>query len=104
MELAQPQCDLQEKWNEVRDFSAPRPRHDQDRVLGKADAPVTIFQYSSLTCPHCAAFIRDILPKITTEWIDTGKANLVFRNFPLDGASLPRARRAGARSRNLQDF
>src|SRR5258708_10072083 len=62
-----------------------------DRILGKADAPVTIFEYASLTCPHCAAFEKDILPKIKSEWIDTGKAKLVFRDFPLDGSALKAA-------------
>src|SRR5258708_24421804 len=62
-----------------------------DRILGKADAPVTIFEYASLTCPHCAAFEKEILPQIKTEWIDTGKAKLVFRDFPLDGSALKAA-------------
>src|SRR4051794_20985816 len=62
-----------------------------DRVLGKADAPVTIIEYASLTCPHCAAFEKDILPRIKSEWIDTGKAKLVFRDFPLDGSALKAA-------------
>jgi protein-disulfide isomerase len=56
----------------------------QDHVLGKADAPITIIEYASLTCPHCAAFDRDTLPKIKENWIDTGKAKLVFRIFPLN--------------------
>jgi len=60
----------------------------QDHVLGKADAPVTIIEYASLTCPHCAAFDRETLPKIKENWIDTGKAKLVFRDFPLDGWAL----------------
>ncbi len=60
----------------------------QDRVLGKAEAPITIFEYASLTCPHCAEFDRETLPKIKQNWIDTGKAKLVFRDFPLDGTAL----------------
>lgn len=56
-----------------------------DRVLGNAKAPITIFEYASLTCPHCAAFEREKLPEIRKEWVDTGKAKLVFRDFPLDG-------------------
>ncbi len=60
----------------------------KDRVLGKADAPVTIIEYASLTCPHCAAFDRDVLPKIKQNWIDTGKAKLIYRDFPLDGWAL----------------
>lgn len=62
-----------------------------DRILGKADAPVTIFEYASLTCPHCAAFEKEILPKIKTDWIDTGKAKLVYRDFPLDASALKAA-------------
>src|SRR5438067_4817135 len=55
-----------------------------DRVLGKTDAPITIIEYASLTCPHCAHFSVDVLPKIKEKWIDTGKAKLVLRDFPLD--------------------
>jgi protein-disulfide isomerase len=62
-----------------------------DRIMGKPDAPVTIFEYASLTCPHCAFFVKEMLPKIKTEWIDTGKAKLVFRDFPLDGSALKAA-------------
>lgn len=63
--------------------SAGDPRL-QDMVLGKADAPVTIIEYASLTCPHCAHFHEAVLPTIKTEYIDTGKAKLIFRDFPLD--------------------
>jgi protein-disulfide isomerase len=59
-----------------------------DMVIGKADAPVTVVEYASLTCPHCAAFHAEELPKIKSEFIDTGKARLVFREFPLDGFAL----------------
>lgn len=62
-----------------------------DRVLGKADAPVTIFEYASLTCPHCAAFATGTMPKLEEVWIDTGKAKLVFRDFPLDHLALTAA-------------
>jgi protein-disulfide isomerase len=57
-------------------------------VLGKADTPLTIIEYASLTCPHCARFATQTLPKLKQEWIDTGKAKLVFRDFPLDGLAL----------------
>jgi protein-disulfide isomerase len=56
----------------------------EDRILGKADAPVTIIEYASLTCPHCAHFDVDVLPKLKTKWIDTGKARLIMRDYPLD--------------------
>jgi protein-disulfide isomerase len=59
-----------------------------DRILGKPDAPVTIIEYASLTCPHCAHFQDDVLPEIKKQWIDTGKAKLVLRDFPLDEEAL----------------
>ncbi len=59
-----------------------------DRVLGDPNAPVTILDYSSMTCPHCAAFHTETLPKIKEKYIDTGKVKLVFRDFPLDQAAL----------------
>ena len=59
-----------------------------DRILGAADAPITIIEYSSLTCPHCATLHRDVLPKIKETWIAEGKARLVYRHFPLDAMAL----------------
>ncbi|MGH6932011.1 MAG: DsbA family protein [Dongiaceae bacterium] len=59
-----------------------------DRILGSADAPVTIVEYASMTCSHCARFHVGTLPKVKTEFIDTGKARLVFRDFPLDKVAL----------------
>lgn len=59
-----------------------------EKVLGKADAPITIIEYASLTCSHCATFHNETLPKVKSEWIDTGKAKLVFRDFPFDGLGL----------------
>jgi protein-disulfide isomerase len=59
-----------------------------DRILGRPDAPVTIIEYASLTCPHCAHFQDDVLPEIKKQWIDTGKAKLVLRDFPLDEEAL----------------
>lgn len=53
-----------------------------DRILGDPAAPVTILDYSSMTCPHCASFHNETLPRITEEYIDTGKARLIFRDFP----------------------
>ena len=59
-----------------------------DRILGNPEAPITIVEYASLTCPHCAHFANDVLPEIKKEWIDTGKAKLVLRDFPLDEPAL----------------
>ena len=55
-----------------------------DMALGPADAPVTITEFASMTCPHCAAFNKDVFPKLKAEYIDTGKIRYIFREFPLD--------------------
>jgi len=55
-----------------------------DMALGPANASVTITEYASMTCPHCAAFNAEVFPKIKSEYIDTGKVRYVFREFPLD--------------------
>src|SRR4051794_33933479 len=53
-------------------------------ALGAAYAPVTMTEYASMTCPHCAHFNETVFPKIKSEYIDTGKIRYVFREFPLD--------------------
>lgn len=53
-------------------------------VVGKAEAPITIIDYSSLSCPHCKEFHETTLPELQKEYIDRGKARLVFRHFPLN--------------------
>jgi protein-disulfide isomerase len=55
-----------------------------DMALGPANAPVTITEFASMTCPHCSAFNETVFPKIKLEYIDTGKIRYVFREFPLD--------------------
>jgi protein-disulfide isomerase len=55
-----------------------------DMALGPATAPVTITEFASMTCPHCAAFNENVFPKIKSEYIDTNKIRYVFREFPLD--------------------
>ncbi len=59
-----------------------------DRVLGQEGARVTILEYSSLTCPHCAQFHAEGYRHLKSAYIDTGKVKLVFRDFPLDGLAL----------------
>ena len=59
-----------------------------EMALGRADAPVTMIEFSSLGCPHCAAFHRDTLPRIKKEYIDTGKLRLVYQDFPLGTPAL----------------
>ena len=55
-----------------------------DMALGPKDAAVTITEYASMTCPHCAAFNAEVFPKIKAAFIDTGKVRYIFREFPLD--------------------
>ena len=55
-----------------------------DMALGPANAAVTITEYASMTCPHCAAFNENVFPKIKSEYLDTNKVRYVFREFPLD--------------------
>ncbi len=61
-------------------------------IVGDANAPVTIIEYSSLTCPHCANFHSNVLPTIKEKYIDTGKAKLVARAFPLNAPALDAAK------------
>lgn len=56
----------------------------KDIFIGKPDAKVTIVEYASMTCPHCRHFHETTLPEITKNYLDTGKARLVLREFPFD--------------------
>lgn len=58
------------------------------RILGNPDAPVTMIEYASMTCGHCAKFHATILPTLKKDYIDTGKVKLEFHDFPLDGIAL----------------
>lgn len=62
-----------------------------ERVLGKADAPITVEEYVSLTCSHCAAFYNDTLPDLEKTYVDSGKVKFILRDFPLDGLALKAA-------------
>ncbi|MGB7286796.1 MAG: DsbA family protein [Salaquimonas sp.] len=70
-----------------------------DVFLGKDDAPVTIIEYASMTCPHCANFHESILPSIKEKFIETGKVKMIFREFPLD----PRAYAASMLARCAEE-
>ena len=61
-----------------------KPVSFPDMALGSTTAPVTIVEYSSLTCPHCAAFAENVLPMLQSKYIDAGKVRFVSREFPLD--------------------
>ena len=55
-----------------------------DMILGDDKAPVTIVEYASLTCSHCASFHEKTYPELKKRYIDTGKVRFIFREFPLD--------------------
>jgi protein-disulfide isomerase len=59
-----------------------------ERALGAANAPVTVIEYFSMTCPHCATFHVQTLPRVKAELIDTGRCRYIFRDFPLDRVGL----------------
>lgn len=60
----------------------------KDRIIGNPDAPIEIIEYASLTCSHCRDFHNDVLPELKKNYIDTGRAKLVYRDFPIDQLSL----------------
>jgi protein-disulfide isomerase len=66
----------------VSDLMQPGPLGDES--LGPENAPVTIVEYASMTCPHCAHFSEETFPKLKERYIDTGKVRFIFREFPFD--------------------
>jgi protein-disulfide isomerase len=58
-----------------------------ERALGNPNAPITVIEYASLTCPHCASFQRDVFPRVKKEFIDTGKIRFIVREFPIGRTS-----------------
>jgi protein-disulfide isomerase len=79
---------IESAFAQSKDAAAPsdvtKPVSLPDMALGPADAPVTIVEFASMTCPHCAAFTENVFPKIKAAYIDTNKIRFVFREFPLD--------------------
>jgi protein-disulfide isomerase len=71
---------------DIAELMAPGPL--PDIWLGKPDAPSTIVEYASMTCPHCAQFHKVVLPELEKKYIDTGQVRLILREFPLDGLAV----------------
>ena len=61
-----------------------KPAALPDMAIGNDKAPVTIIEYASMTCPHCAHFQETTFPEVKKRYIDTGKVRYIFREFPLD--------------------
>jgi protein-disulfide isomerase len=70
----------------VAELMEPGPL--QDIWLGHEKAPVTIIEYASMTCPHCAHFSETTFPELKKRYIDTGKVRFIFREFPLDALAM----------------
>ena len=65
-------------------FAAGPELLETDHVMGDPNAPITIIEYASMTCPHCASFHKGTFADLKREYLDTGKAKLAFRHFPFD--------------------
>ena len=68
----------------VPDAELAQPSPLGDVVMGSPDAPVTVIEYASMTCPHCAHFSTETFPKVKEKYIDTGKVRYIMREFPLN--------------------
>src|SRR6218665_1500337 len=66
-------------------------RATEDRVIGPEDAPITIIEYASLTCPHCRKFHTEVLPTVKRELVNSGKVRIIYRDYPIDNYALKAA-------------
>ena len=76
--------ELPESQGDVDMAEAVKPGSLPDMVLGQENAPVTIIEYMSMTCPHCAHFHNTTFDAIKTKYIDSGRARFIIREFPFD--------------------
>ncbi len=79
-----------------------KPNND-DIIYGDKNAPITLIEYASLSCPHCATFHRESFERLKTDYIDTKKVKFIHRDFPLNQPALSAAMVAICNSRNFQD-
>ena len=77
-------CAQDDKAKNATAALAAKPVALPDMALGSAKAPITIIEYASMSCPHCAAFEQNVFPMLRSKYIDSGKVRYVFREFPLD--------------------
>jgi protein-disulfide isomerase len=66
----------------LAELMAPNPLGEM--AIGDEKAPITVIEYASMTCPHCAHFSETTFPELKKRYIDTGKVRFMFREFPLD--------------------
>ncbi len=98
--LAPPALAQKAAVSEVSVEELMKPGDLPDLVMGKADAKVTVVEYASMTCGHCATFHNTVLPEIKKKYVDSGQVRIIFREFPLDnlaaaGAMLARCAGGG---------
>ena len=62
--------------------------NENDFIIGDENAPITIIEYASMSCSHCASFHINTLPEIKKEYIDTGKVRMIFRDYPFNYPAL----------------
>jgi protein-disulfide isomerase len=89
--------------DEVPQAELMKPAALTDMVMGNDTAPVTIVEYASMTCPHCAHFDETTFPELKKKYIDTGKVRYILREFPIDplaAAAFMLARCAGEKDTN----
>jgi protein-disulfide isomerase len=73
---------------DAADAAGADDRSIVEMTMGDPDAPVTVIEYASLTCPHCAVFHRDVLPRIREEFIETGQVHYIMREVYFDRPGL----------------
>ena len=91
------------RWRKMSRADLMKPDALPDMVMGDDKAPVTIVEYASMTCPHCAHFQETTFPELKKRYIDTGKVRYILREFPLDSlaaAAFMLARCAGKDDKN----
>ena len=74
----------QARADTIPDAEMMKPDKLPDMVMGSDKASVTVIEYASMTCPHCAHFQETTFPALKKNYIDTGKVRYIFREFPLD--------------------
>jgi protein-disulfide isomerase len=73
----------------LADLMQPGPL--PELAMGSADAPITVVEYASMSCPHCAHMHNTVLPELKKKYIDTGKVHFILREFPLDDRAMAAA-------------
>lgn len=75
-----------------------------DMVMGDPNAPITVIEYASMTCAHCAAFHEQTFPELKKNYIDTGKVRMIFREYPLDDLATAASMLARCAKEDSQKF